>query len=109
MSQSISAATEEQSSNAKQTSKAIESVNEITQQAASAAEEMAASTEELSGMAQQLQGIVAQFKIEEGERDVKALPGAKAEKKVRIKDQLKTDAGKTGKEVTEITLKKDVA
>jgi methyl-accepting chemotaxis protein len=40
MSQSISAATEEQTTNAKQVSKAIENVNELTQQAASAAEEM---------------------------------------------------------------------
>ncbi|HEB31688.1 MAG TPA: hypothetical protein ENI15_12565 [Spirochaetes bacterium] len=71
MSQSISASTEEQSSNAKQTSTAIESVNEITQQAASAAEEMAATTEELSGMAQQLQGLVSQFKVDEGEAHIK--------------------------------------
>jgi len=42
MCKSITVATEEQSSSA------IEDVNEITQQAASAAEETAASTEELS-------------------------------------------------------------
>ena len=42
-------------------------------------------------------------------RDVKALPGAKAEKRVRMKGQLKTDASETGKEVTEITLKEDAA
>ena len=81
MSQSISAATEEQTTNSKQVSKAIEDVNEITQQAASAAEEMAASTEELSGMAQQLQSLVSQFKVEGGDKDVKALPGAKSGKR----------------------------
>jgi methyl-accepting chemotaxis protein len=63
MSQSIGAATAEQSTNAKQVAKAIESVNDITQQAASAAEEMASSTEELTGMAQQLQGLVTRFRL----------------------------------------------
>jgi methyl-accepting chemotaxis protein len=65
MSQGISAATEEQTTNSHQVSKAIESVNDLTQQAASSAEQMASSTEELSGMAQQLQGMVANFKLEE--------------------------------------------
>ena len=99
MSQSISAATEEQTTNSKQVSKAIENVNEITQQAASAAEEMASSTEELSGMAQQLQGLVARFKVDESNigRDAKALPGPGGKK---VKDI---------KEVTEITLKEKVA
>ena len=63
MSQSISAATEEQTTNAKQVSKAIENVNELTQQAASAAEEMSSATEELSGLAQSLQKLVEQFKL----------------------------------------------
>ena len=62
MSQSIGAATVEQSTNAKQVARAIESVNDITQQAASAAEQMASSTEELTAMAQQLQGLVARFR-----------------------------------------------
>ncbi len=65
MSQSISAATEEQTSNAKQVSKAIENVNELTQQAAGAAEEMSSATEELSGLAQQLQRMVEQFRLAE--------------------------------------------
>jgi methyl-accepting chemotaxis protein len=96
MSQSIGAATEEQTTNAKQTSKAIEDVNEITQQAASAAEEMAASTEELSGMAQQLQGLVAQFKLESEQKDINTISSPK-------------ELPKNAKEVTDITLKKDVA
>ena len=66
MSSSISAATEEQTANAKQVSKAVENVNELTQSAASAAEEMSAATEQLSGMAEKLQGMAAQFKTREG-------------------------------------------
>ncbi len=62
LSQSIGAATGEQSTNAKQVARAIESVNDITQQAASSSEEMASSTEELTGMAQQLQGLVARLR-----------------------------------------------
>jgi methyl-accepting chemotaxis protein len=62
LSQSIGAATGEQSTNAKQVARAIESVNDITQQAASASEEMASSTEELTAMAQQLQGLVARLR-----------------------------------------------
>jgi methyl-accepting chemotaxis protein len=52
--------------NAKQVSSAVENVNEITQEAASAAEEMSAATQQLSGMAQQLEKLVEQFKIAEG-------------------------------------------
>ena len=65
MSQSISAATEEQTTNARQVARAIENVNELTQQAASAAEEMSGATEELSGLAQKLQGLVEQFRLGE--------------------------------------------
>ncbi len=65
MSQSISAATEEQSCNAKQVSVAVENVNELTQAAATAAEQMSASTEQLSGMAQKL---VARFQVAREER-----------------------------------------
>ena len=81
MSQSISAATEEQTTNAKQVSKAIENVNELTQQAASAAEEMSSATEELSGLAQGLQKLVSQFKLSErgGERKKERPDAAPAE------------------------------
>ena len=63
MSQSISAATEQQTTNAKEVAKAVENVNGLTQQAASAAEEMSATTEELAGLAQQLQRLVGQFRL----------------------------------------------
>jgi methyl-accepting chemotaxis protein len=61
MSQSISAATEEQTTNSKQVSRAVENVNELTQQAASAAEEMSASAEQLSSMGQELQSMMEKF------------------------------------------------
>jgi hypothetical protein len=48
MSRSISVATEEQTTNAKQVSTAVENVNEVTQSAASAAEQMSSATEQLA-------------------------------------------------------------
>ena len=57
--------------------KAIENVNELTQQAAWAAEEMSSATEELSGLAQSLQRMVGQFKLSErAEVGKKEMPGA---------------------------------
>ena len=64
MSQNISAATGEQTTNARQVSKAVENVNEVTQSAAASAEQMSAATSQLSGMAQELQTLVAQFRID---------------------------------------------
>jgi hypothetical protein len=63
MSAGISAATEEQTANSRQVSKAVEHVNELTQTAASSAEEMSGATEELSRMANELQRLVGQFRI----------------------------------------------
>ena len=77
MSQGISAATAEQTTNARQVSTAVENVNDLTQQAASAAEEMSASTQQLSQMAQQLQTLMAQFRtcVEDEVKDgVPAVP-----------------------------------
>ena len=62
-SQSISAATEEQSTNTRQVSAAVENVNEVTQQAASAAEQMSSATAELSDLSQELQRQVDRFKL----------------------------------------------
>jgi methyl-accepting chemotaxis protein len=61
MSQSISAATEEQSTNSRQVARAIENVNELTQQAAGAAEAMSEAMGELTGLAGQLKKLVAKF------------------------------------------------
>lgn len=80
MSQSISAATEEQTTNARQVSAAVEDVNAVAQNAASAAEEMSVSTEELAHMAQELQRQMAQFKIggtEPTDVDLNACSGEK--------------------------------
>jgi methyl-accepting chemotaxis protein len=63
MSLNISAATGEQSANARQVSRAVENVNELTQAAASSAEELSSSTEELSAMAQKLTKMMGKFKI----------------------------------------------
>jgi hypothetical protein len=51
----------------------VESVNEVTQSAASSAEEMSSATEQLASMAQELQRLMSQFKIEDG--DVSAIEG----------------------------------
>ncbi len=64
---------------------------------------MAASTEELSGMAQQLQGLVAQFKVEGGDKDVKVLPDLKVKKAKEKK------AKEEAEELTDITLKREDA
>jgi methyl-accepting chemotaxis protein len=63
MSQSISAATEEQQTNSRQVARAVENVNGVTQGNASSAEQMSAATEELARMAQELQRLAAQFQI----------------------------------------------
>jgi len=63
MSQSISAATEEQSVNARQVARAVDSVNGLTQSAASAAEEMSAATQQLSGLAVELRAMVDRFQL----------------------------------------------
>jgi methyl-accepting chemotaxis protein len=61
MSQAISAATREQTVNARQVATAIENVNELIQQAASAAEEISDATGELTGLATQLRALVDRF------------------------------------------------
>jgi methyl-accepting chemotaxis protein len=68
MSRSISAATAEQSMNARQVAKSIEHINELTQSAASAAEQMSAATSEMTGLAGNLQKLVEQFQLAEAGR-----------------------------------------
>ena len=70
LSQGISEATGEQTTNARQVSKAVENVNELTQASAAAAEEMSSSTEHLAAMAQGLQRLVSQFRIDMRGTDV---------------------------------------
>ena len=66
MSHSISAATEEQTTNARQVAIAMENVNDLTQQAAAAAGEMSDGTTELSNLAQQLKTLVEEFAVGDG-------------------------------------------
>ncbi|MGA2765367.1 MAG: methyl-accepting chemotaxis protein [Spirochaetia bacterium] len=66
MSQSISAATEEQTTNARQVASAVENVNDLTQQAAAAAGQMSDGTVELTNLAQELKALVEQFAVEDG-------------------------------------------
>ncbi len=63
MSQGISNATEEQTVNARQVSKAVETVTDLTQSAAASAEQMSSATEKLFLMAQELNNLVARFRI----------------------------------------------
>lgn len=65
LSQEISAATEEQTTNARQVAVAIESAAGLTQKAAEAAGQMAVSNEELSRLAGTLMELVQQFQLEE--------------------------------------------
>ncbi len=78
MSQSISAATEEQTTNARQVASAVDNVNDLTQQAATAAGHMSEGTVELTTLAQQLKALVEQFAVEDGENGagMLALSGA---------------------------------
>jgi ABC-type transporter Mla subunit MlaD len=69
MSQNISAATEEQSTNAKHVSKAIEDINGVVQDSAASAEAVSQSTGQLAEMAKQLRGLIAQFKTEKAEKE----------------------------------------
>ena len=63
MSQSISAATQQQSINARQVAKAIDHVNGLTQSAAAAAEQTSSATTQLSGLAAELQSMVDHFRL----------------------------------------------
>ncbi len=77
MSQSISAATQEQSTNTRQVAKAIDNVNGLTQSAASAAEEMSAATLQLSGLAVHLRSLVEQFQVASDSAAPAATTGAR--------------------------------
>jgi len=68
MSQNISAATEEQSTNAKHISKAIEDINDVVQDSASSAEAVSRAVAQLAGMADELRQLSGQFKVESGQQ-----------------------------------------
>jgi methyl-accepting chemotaxis protein len=76
--QEITAASEEQSSGAAQINTAMNQLNQITQQNASATEELAATAEEMSGQAGQLQELMSFFKVEGGSTVTKQPVASKA-------------------------------
>jgi len=61
--QSVTAASMEQNSGAKQINDAIQQLNQVTQQNASVAETVSSSSEELSNQARQLEEAIAYFKL----------------------------------------------
>jgi hypothetical protein len=63
MSQSISAAADEQSTSAKLVSISIENVNDISQRASTTANQVASSAEDLSVMAGELNDLVTRFRL----------------------------------------------
>ncbi len=63
VSRSISVATEEQSTGARQVAAAVENVNGMTQSVSSSAEQLSAATQQLSGLAAQLQSMVGTFQL----------------------------------------------
>lgn len=93
--QEIAAASEEQSSGVAQVNVAMNQLNQLTQQNASASEELAATSEEMSGQAEQLQHLMEFFKISASalgtapeksaasERDVVAVSSAKSADKAK--------------------------
>jgi methyl-accepting chemotaxis protein len=89
--QEITAASEEQSAGVSQVNMAMDQLNQITQQNASASEELAATAEEMSGQASNLQQIMSFFKISEGGRSKPAQMRAAVLKPVK-----KSSIGKPG-------------
>jgi methyl-accepting chemotaxis protein len=62
--QEITAASQEQSSGVSQINTAMNQMNQITQQNASASEELAATAEEMTGQTEQMQNLMSFFKID---------------------------------------------
>jgi methyl-accepting chemotaxis protein len=81
--QEVSAASREQSTGIEQTNKALQDLDRVTQQNASAAEQLAATSAELSNQAQQLQTAVGFFRIDGTPRSAPA-PGANTIAAIRV-------------------------
>ncbi|HEY9593724.1 MAG TPA: methyl-accepting chemotaxis protein [Spirochaetia bacterium] len=77
MSQEISVAAEEQTTNARQVAVAIENIAGLTQRAAETAEEMTAANTELTELARTLQEMVRRFDLNDGGDAVAGLTPAK--------------------------------
>jgi methyl-accepting chemotaxis protein len=70
----ITKAVAQQSTGANEVQKAIEEINEITQNTSASSEEMAASTEELQSQAENIKSLVDEFKLSGTTQTIKALP-----------------------------------
>ncbi len=66
----ISTASAEQSRGVEQISKSVAQMDQVTQQNAASSEESSSAAEELSGQAQEMSSLVAQFKLDRGNRVV---------------------------------------
>jgi methyl-accepting chemotaxis protein len=99
--QEIAAASSEQSTGVGQINTAMNQLNQITQQNASASEELAATAEEMSGQAMQLQEAMAFFKMDASAAPTTRAPtaakaGAKKAATPKSQSQQKATASETG-------------
>jgi len=95
--QEINAASQEQSTGAKQVNKALQQLDQVIQQNASAAEELASTSEELSAQAEQLQASVGFFHLDAAMRAPRALaPAAKKTAQRRAPTKSPRQPGKKG-------------
>ncbi|WP_446809537.1 methyl-accepting chemotaxis protein [Methylomonas sp. 2BW1-5-20] len=79
--QEIAAASQEQSAGVAQVNIAMNQMNQITQQNASASEELAATAEEMTGQAEQLQTLMSFFRLENTGKKAFSLAATKPVKK----------------------------
>ncbi|TCV88601.1 MULTISPECIES: methyl-accepting chemotaxis protein [Methylomonas] len=88
--QEIAAASQEQSAGVAQVNLAMNQMNQITQQNASASEELAATAEEMTGQAEQLQTLMSFFRLETGSSKASSSPAAVkvAKKAVKLKSSV---------------------
>ena len=85
--QEIAAASQEQSTGVAQINAAMNQMNQITQQNASASEELAATAEEMTGQAEQLQNLMSFFKIGQSSNAVSKQSAAKTAKRPKKSDK----------------------
>jgi methyl-accepting chemotaxis protein len=79
--QEIAAASQEQSTGVAQVNLAMNQMNQITQQNASASEQLAATAEEMTGQAEQLQSLMSFFRLENSNRKASVPIAHKSAKK----------------------------
>ncbi|WP_026602494.1 HAMP domain-containing methyl-accepting chemotaxis protein [Methylomonas sp. 11b] len=94
--QEITAASQEQSTGVAQVNLAMNQMNQITQQNASASEELAATAEEMTGQAEQLQSLMNFFRLENnGKKTFARAPDKPVKKADKQKPQEQTNSHKS--------------